>query len=94
MPPFTHSGRKPDAASNLGEGSNPDPEVTNTPLPPSVDIETIIRAVTAQLSQMFKEHFQQLAITLAPLDTSAECDDQHHQQVEAEASEATNLACQ
>jgi hypothetical protein len=43
---------------------------------------------------MFKEHFQQLAITLAPLDTSAECDDQHHQQVEAEASEATNLACQ
>ncbi|SPC62109.1 uncharacterized protein UHOD_12168 [Ustilago sp. UG-2017b] len=93
MPPFTCSSRDPDAASDLGERSNPDPKVTNTPLPPSIEIETIIQTVTAQLGQTFEECFQQLAITLAPPTTSAKSNAQHHQRVEAEASEAANLAC-
>ncbi|SYW73798.1 uncharacterized protein UBRO2_00073 [Ustilago bromivora] len=58
MPPFTRSSCDPDTASDLGERFNPDPEVTNTPLSPSIDIETIIRTVTAQLSRMFEECFQ------------------------------------
>ncbi|SOV01666.1 uncharacterized protein UDID_18168 [Ustilago sp. UG-2017a] len=78
--------------SKMGERSHPDPESINNETPPGVDVEAIVQTVTTQLSHTLNKHFRQLTASLTPHNVTTKSESQHHQQVEAEASEAANLA--